>query len=184
MDIPCICPVEPGSEPRHATDTVDLRPRLGFREVDTIKNSLGIMYLQDPDAGFADTFAVLREGYLLLGIESWSVVGLDGEPLPVTKPNIREHLLTRMDAAALVADAADDLYQEAVMRPLLQAASTSSPPTSTEPSTSAESGSSEESTLKPSSPSSITTIRTAGTATTSSPRDGASSSSQSSASVA
>jgi hypothetical protein len=183
MLIPCICPALPDGTKRHASDTVDLRPRLGFREVDTIKQSLAVMYLGDPDAGFADIFAAIREGYILLGIESWSLVGEDG-PLPVTKPNIRQHVLENHEAAGIIADAADELYAEAVMRPLLRAASTSSPPTPTEPSTSPPTGSSESPTPTPSSPSSTTTSPTDDTGTTTSPPAGDSNSSPSLASVA
>lgn len=185
MEIPCICPAAPGGEPRHATDTVELRARLGFREVDTIKQALGVMYLQDPDAGFPEVFATIREQYLLHGVESWTLLDGEGDPLPVTKPNIRERLFMHFEAAELIADAADDLYAEAVMRPLLQAASTSSPPTPTEPSTSLPSGSSDSTEdERPSSPSSTTTTPTDDTGTITSPPAGDSSSSPSLASVA
>jgi hypothetical protein len=188
MLIPCICPALPDGTKRHASDTVDLRPRLGFRDVDTIKQSLAVMYLSDPDAGFADIFAAIREGYILLGIESWSLMTwteADGDvPLPVTKPNIRRYVLEDHEAAGIIADAADELYAEAVMRPLLRAASTSSPPTPTEPSTSPPTGSSESPTPTPSSPSSTTTSPTDDTGTTTSPPAGDSNSSPSLASVA
>jgi hypothetical protein len=182
--IRCLCPLR-GAEVLHpAGDTVTLRAKLGFREVDTIKQSLAVMYLVDPDAGFADIFATIREGYLLHGVESWSLVDDKGKPLPVTKPNIREHLLGDIDAATAVADEADELYAEAVMRPLLQAASTSSPPTPTEPSTSAPTGSSESPTPEPSKPSLTTTSPMADIETTISAPDGDSSSSPNLASVA
>jgi hypothetical protein len=184
MDIPCICPAKPDGTKRHASDTVELRDKLGFLAVDTIKQSLALMYLQDPDAGVPDIFAKVREGYLLLGVESWSLVDAEGNPLPVTKPNIREYLLEDHDIGSAIADVADDLYSEAVMRPLFKAASTSSPPTPTEPSTSPPTGSSDSPTPTPSSPSSTTTSPTDVTETTTSPPAGASNSSPSLASVA
>jgi hypothetical protein len=189
--VDCLCPPRSGGGVRHPDgDTVTLRPVIGFLQVDAIKMALGVMYVEDPDAGIADILAVLRERYVLAGVESWTLVNDDG-PIPVTRPTIRTHLLTNFAAASVVADAADDLYRDAVTAPLLNPALTSSQDGPTDSSTSAPTGSPddstsatpEEGTPRPSSPSSITTIRTVGTATTSSSPDGDSRSSPSLASA-
>ena len=140
-EIRCICPARPDGEPRHLADTVELHPKLGFRAVDTIKLAIAVLYSEDPDAGLADILGVLREGYVLHGVASWTLANDDG-PIPASRPAIREYLLGDPEAAATVADAADDLYAEAVTAPLFRAASMSSPPSQTEPSTSAPTGSS------------------------------------------
>jgi hypothetical protein len=187
-DIACICPTD--GAPRHVMDTITLRDTLEFRQVDAIKMSLGVMYMEDPDAGIGDILSVLREGYVLAGVEGWTLTNQDG-PIPVTRPNIRAYLLTNFAAASLLADVADDLYRDAVTAPLLNPAPTSSQDGPTDSSTSAPTGSPDDSTSetpeagtpRPSSPSSITTIRTVGTATTSSSPDGDSKSSPSLASA-
>ena len=182
VEIACICPARPDGEPRHATDTIDLHPKLGFRSVDAIKTGLAAMYIDDPEAGIGEVLAVLREGYVLQGVASWTVVDENGEPVTLTKGAIRERLLSVPDAAAIIADAADALYAEAVLAPLLRAASNSSPPTPTEASTSAPTGSSDTPPTPPS-PSSTTTSRTDDTTTITQLHAGASSSSPSLASV-
>ena len=55
----------------------------------------------------------------------------------VSEEAIRTRLLTRPAEADAIAEAADGLYQEAVMLPLLRRAQNSSPPTPTDDSTSA-----------------------------------------------
>ena len=155
MDIPCICPPIEG-KPRHATDSVTLRERLDFRSSLAAQNAIYFLKGTDPDASEADVLAALTESYLLSGVEAWSVVGVDGKPVEPTKPAIRELLLSHMDAALIVAEAADDLYRDTVLAPLVEKASPSSPPTPTDESTSVTS-TSEEPSLNHSSPSSITT---------------------------
>lgn len=177
MDIPCICPPIEG-KPRHATDSVTLRERLGFTASLAAQNAIFFLKGSDPDASEADILAVLTESYLLSGIESWSVVGVDGKPIEPTKPAIRELLFPHIDVAMLVADVADDMYRDAVLAPLVAKASDSSPPTPTDESTSAMS-SSEEPSLNPSLPSSTITTPTDGTETTSLSLVGGSNSSRS-----
>ena len=130
--IPCPCPGTP-----HESDTVTLRDSLSPRDAMAISKELVVLYAEDPDSTAGDVLAVLTEGYVLRGIEAWTLVGLDGKPLEVTKGAIRDVILSRLDVFSLVGDVADELYAEAVMLPLLQRASTSSPPTPTEDSTSA-----------------------------------------------
>lgn len=182
VEFPCICPAKPDGEPRHTTDSVELLPKLGFRAADSIKNSLAVMYVEDAEAGMAEILSVLREGYVLHGISSWTLVDDKGEPVPVTRGAVRSLILTDPDVAGTIADAADDLYQEAVMAPLVRLASTSSPPSQTEASTSAPTGSSEPPPT-PSSPSSTTTSEIVPITRTSPSRGGGSNSSQNLASV-
>jgi len=158
VDIPCVCG-------RHETDSVTLRETLDFRSAIAIRNAAIVLRTEDPDASVAEILATLSEQYLLFGVESWTLADAKGKPLPVSRAAIREHLLSRPDVAVIVADAADGLYAEAVVLPLLVRASTSSPPRPTDGSTSAPTGS-ETPRPKPSKRSSITTSPTAATATT------------------
>lgn len=164
-------------------DSVTLRPTLGFREATSIRNEIVLMRAADPDASAGDILAVLTEGYLLHGVAAWTFVDDAGDPLPVTKGNIRSRLLSDLTAATIAGDAADELYAEAVMLPLLATGSNSSPTTPTESSTSAPTDSA-SSRPKPSKRSSISTIPMADTGTTSESPDGASSSSPNSTSAA
>jgi hypothetical protein len=155
MDIPCICPLKEG-QPRHDKDTVELRERLDFRSSLAAQNAVRLLYGEDPDASEADVLAVLTESYVLSGIESWSVVGVDDKPITPNKPAIRDLLLPNLDVANLVAEAADDLYRQAIIDPLVRMVSSSSEPTQTDESTSPTS-TSEEQNQNHSSPSSIST---------------------------
>jgi hypothetical protein len=178
VTIPCAC-----ANAGHDTDTVWLRELIAPRDALAISKDIEVLRSMDPDATAGDVLAVLSEGYIVRGVESWTLLGEDGKPLEVTKAAVRERLLSRLDIASTLADVADELYAEAVMLPLLRRASPSSPPTPTEDSTSAptDSGSTPR---KPSKPSSISTTRTGGTAKTSASPDGDSSFSPSSASAA
>lgn len=179
MRIPCICPPD-GS--RHSEDEVTLREKLDFRAALTIRNSVAVLSAEDDNPSVAEFLAVLTEGYVLFGIESWTVRDAKG-PIEPTKNAIREHLLSKPDIAMAVGDACDALYAEAVMLPLLQRASSSSEPSQTDASTSPTHGSAAKR-PKPSKRSSITAIPTVATVTTSSSLDGDSNSSQSSTSAA
>ena len=189
VKIPCGCPGRP-----HDSDTVTLRDRLDFRQAASIKGDIVVFKLDTPDATAGETLAMLSEGYIVHGIAAWSFVDEKGKPLPVTRTNIRERVLEApdLDTPMLLADAADDLYAEAVMRPLLGLASPSSPDTPTASSTSPEPSPSETaskstspiSPLRQSKRSSTTTTPTDGTETTTASPDGDSKSSPSSVSAA
>jgi len=181
MNIECICPPRADGEPRHpAGDTVTLRERLDFRAALTARNTMILLKTEDPDAGTAEILAALTETYLLVGVESWSLVDAKGKPVEVSKAAIRECLLSHPDVAMTVGNAADELYSASVILPLVALARTSSPPTPTTESTSAPRPSSVKR-PRPSKPSSITPFRTDVTVTTSALPVGVSSSSQSSA---
>ena len=93
------------------------------------------------------------------------------------RPAIREFINDHQDIVFDdLVDEADNLYAEQVLLPLVRRAQTSSPPSPTEPSTSAETGL-EETPRKPSRRSSTSTTRTNGITTTTSPPAGDSSTS-------
>lgn len=188
VQIACICP----ARQKHQHDTVTLREALPFRSAVAIRNEIGLLYLEEPGAGLADIIGVLQEAYLRHGIEAWTVRGKDGA-LPPSRENIDRLLLTNLEQAQIVGDAADELYREAVMLPLLRQVLTSSPDGQTSDTTSAPEESStptasptaeptpSTSRQRPSRPSSIITIPTAGIEATTEPPAGASRSSQKSA---
>jgi hypothetical protein len=183
--IDCICPARADGEPRHADgDRVTLRETLDFRSVTAIRHGISLLEADGSEAMHAaEVLAVLTEGYVIYGIESWTLADEKGKPVPVSRAAIREHILSRVDVASVVGDAADELYGEKVLLPLLVRASKSSPTTPTEPSTSVRTDSPERR-PRPSKRSSTTTSPTDGTGTITSLRDGGSNSSRSSVSVA
>lgn len=180
VTIRCICAPDGSRHPEG--DTVVLRDRLDFQGVASMRWAVAVQKQSDPGASMAQTFALLTEHYVLAGVESWTLRDEDNKPIEVSSAAIREHLLSHIDEAIAVADAADDLYLEVVL-PLLLGSSTSSPPTPTIGSTSPTTGSSGKP-PKRSKPSSISTIRTDDTEVTSSSLELDSSSSPSSASAA
>lgn len=178
VEIPCPCPPK-GGETRHPDgDTVTLKETLDFRSVTAIRTNIGLL---EDGHDIGDIMAVLTEGYLIHGIESWSLVDEKGKALPVTRANINDVILTRIDVASVLGDAADDAFGEKVVLPLLNRAVNSLPPTPTEP-TSAPSQASTGSSARPkrSKPSSTTTSQTDGIGSTFSPPDGDFNSSRSS----
>jgi hypothetical protein len=173
--IDCICPPTKAGDTRHPDgDTVTLRERLDFRAALTARNAIALA--QGEGDSTAEILAALTEAYLILGVESWTLVDERGKDIEVSKAAIREVLLAHPDEAMVVADEADDLYRDAVIAPLAAKAAKSSPPTQTTSSTSARNGSPTKR-PKPSRPSSTTTTRTVATVTTLPSRDGDSSSS-------
>jgi hypothetical protein len=86
----------------------------------------------------ADIWGGLAEVYLHLGIAAWTFKDAKGEAVPITPDTIDEYL--PFDEGGLeVAEAADRLYQEPLMRPLLRrqaafSAATQMPPSTSPPS--------------------------------------------------
>lgn len=169
--IPCPCPNDPlaeGDGPRHPEgDTVELRERLGLAagiEIQaTVRGLIG-----QPDAVIV---GALVEAYVRHGVAAWSFVDKDGVPVEVTPDNVQAYILDDFTTASPVAEAADKLYEDAVLGPLVRAAATSSPTTPTESSTSPTDSGSPES-LEPSKPSLTESTPTDDTETTSSSPDG------------
>lgn len=164
--ITCVCPPKAGEVRHPEGDTVGLRAKLDFKGALTARNAVVLQSVDDPDGGAAAVMATLSEVYLLHGIESWSLVDDKGKPLPVSAGSIRELILADPEIGMVVADEADQLYSEAVMRPLLALVSNSSPPTPIRRSTSATNGRS-PARPKPSRPSSTSTTPTEDTEPTS-----------------
>lgn len=167
VTIACPCPPTAAGASRHPDgDIVVLRDRLDFRAATTVRKAIGLVS-EDGPADAAEILAVMTEWYCVLGIEAWTLLDAKGKPVPVSRTTIRELLLeseSAQEQASVIADAADGLYMAAVLLPLLSRASASSPPTPTEPSTSAP----KDSPAKPpkrSRPSSTTSTPTDGTAT-------------------
>jgi hypothetical protein len=181
--IDCACPPKADGTLRHESDTVTLRETLDFRSVTAIRHGIGFLENDGTNAYTAEILAVLTEGYVLYGIEAWTLADERGKPLPVSRSAIRERILSNVDTASVVGDAADNLYGEKVLLPLLARASKSSPPTPMAPSTSAPTAS-PDSRPKPSKRSSITSSPTGAIAVTSMSLVGVSNSSQSSESAA
>lgn len=183
VTIDCICPPKADGGARHPDgDTVTLRERLDFRAALTARNTIVLLKTEDPDASAAEVLAALTEMYLLLGVEAWSIVDAKNHPVAVSKAAVRELLLGNPDAAMTVGDAADALYSQAVILPLLARAQTSSPRTRTGGSTSATKRSSAKRPT-PLRRSSTTTTPTVATEATSDSLDGDFSSSLSSRSA-
>jgi hypothetical protein len=182
VTIACPCPDRGEGRP-HETDTVTLRDKLDFKQGVTIRKALGLLYTEDPDAGFADVLGVLTEQYLLLGIESWTLVDAKGEKVTASKPAIRALMDAHPETAMDIGNQADALYNEQVLLPLLTRSSTPSPDSPTAESTSATDGTS-PTPPTPSRPSLISTSQTADTEPTTTSEGSAYSSSQSSTSAA
>jgi hypothetical protein len=177
--IDCICPGTPHPE----GDTVTLHSTVSFRVAMTMQKAVVVARTErDDDMDTAEILAILAESYVRHGIASWTVVDAAGKPVPVSPASVDTYLLPHIDQAMEVAEEADDLYQEAVLLPLLKRGSRSSQPTPTTDSMSPSTGSEPEAPT-PSKPSSTTTTPTDATGMTSSSPDGASSSSPSLVSV-
>jgi hypothetical protein len=152
---------------------VNLREKLGLAAGIAVQRMI-----VEANQGRTDTAELtgkLAEGYLLYGVESWTLTAENGSLIPVSEASIRTWLLDDFSVAAPVADAADDLYMAAVILPLVKKAERSSPTTPTNGSTSRPRAGTRKA-RKPSKPSSTTTIPTDVTETISSPPAGVSSS--------
>lgn len=132
VSVPCPCPNTPHGD----GDTVYLRPRLGLHAGIAVQKLLVDALKAEERITAADTQGWLAEGYLLHGVASWTFVDADGKGIEVSPATIRSILLDDFALAAAVADRADDMYVDAVIAPLLKRASTSSPSTGSNGSTS------------------------------------------------
>jgi len=179
VTVACICPPKATGEIRHPDgDKVELRDKLDFKSGLAARNTVILLKQDDPDASTAEILAEMTEIFLLVGVRSWSVVDAKGKPVEVSRPAIREYLLSHQEAAMQVGDEAFNRYSEAVVAPLVQQAQNSLPTTPTNGSTSATSGPSHKRPRQPK-PSLITTSPTDGTVTMSASPAGGSSSSPS-----
>ena len=183
VTIPCPCPEKDG-EPRHESDIVYLRDVLDFHRATTITKAVAFIDTDDEGTRAAEVLATLSEFYVLMGVERWTLRDASNKPLEVSKANIRKFILDRPRVASKVVEAADELYSEAILLPLVERASSSSQPSQTEPPTSAKPRGEQPKRPRPLKPSSTSTIPTDGTGTTSGSLVGDSSFSQNSESAA
>lgn len=131
--------------------TVTLRDRLDYQSghavrfalavaSEEMKQSYGVTDGSLPAEAIPDLMATISLHEILRGIESWNGEAFAGKP--VTRQNIHELILDDPDRSTVVAAAADNLYQEQVIGPLVTLAASSSPPSPTSEPTSALNGSS------------------------------------------
>lgn len=156
VTIACIC-----AQPTHETDTVTLADVLDFRATLTVRQEIRFAVSSAREAGevlsLAEMTAIMTESYLLHAITAWTVKDERGKPLAISKSAIRDRLLANYEEAEKVGDAADTLYSETVVLPLLTGASKSSPPTPTPPKSSTSAPTNGSTPRKRSKPSSIST---------------------------
>lgn len=125
----CPCPGTP-----HEHEEVYLEPRL------TTPIAVAALAAIRGAPTKAAVLARLTETYLALGIRTWTFTDAEGRVVPVTDDSI-EVCIPWSQGGGEVANKLDELFSGDLFRPLAVAQSKSSPPTSTEPSTSATSGS-------------------------------------------
>ena len=119
----CRCPGTP-----HASDTVTLRGEPS--------TPMGVAAWAVISVGGTvwDLQARLADVWRHYGIADWSFVDEKGAPIPIT-PTAIDELLPFANGGMLVQEKADEMYSDAVLRPLVERQSRSSPPTPTAPST-------------------------------------------------
>jgi hypothetical protein len=164
VTIDCVCPLTAAGEKRHSTDRVQLRERLDFRSALTARNAIALAKEDDDDISSAEILAILTETYLSLGITSWTLVDEKGKKVEPSRQAIRDFIEDHPDEAMEVGEAADTLYQAAVILPLVARAARSSQPTQTDDSMSVTTTGTPKA-RKPSKPSLTTTTRMDGTGT-------------------
>jgi hypothetical protein len=172
--VPVACPCE--GTPHQDGDTVYLHPKLGLAAGIAVQKLIIEANQTEERLSAAELTGVLAEGYLLHGVAAWTLVDDQGKSLPVDKDTIRKKLLDDFTVGAPVADAADDLYMEAVLLPLVKKVSDSSRSSRTNGSTSAPKAATRKR-QKPSKQSSTTTSQTGVIVEISPSRGGASKSS-------
>ena len=161
VKITCHCPGD------HGQDTITFSDRLETHAVNVIKKAVALVPQSSMRA--AEVLATLSECYVIYGVTAWTIVGQNRKLLEVNPATVR--LLLEHPDADLLIEAADEQYQEQVLLPLVNRASSSSPPSQTDESTSPTPLTGRKST-KRSKQSSTSTTPTDATVTTSSPPDG------------
>lgn len=162
MTVACLCP---GGTRHPNGDTIVFAEIITFRKAMLARKSIGWAKAEDDGVDVPDVLALLAEFYLIHLIESWSIRDEKGKPVEVNRANVEKYVLAS-EAAFDLAEFADELYQGRILGPLAQKASSSSPDTSTNGSTSAMPGPTKTSRKKPSTPSSTAPITMAATGRT------------------
>jgi hypothetical protein len=116
----CRCPGTP-----HASDWVDLEPEL------TLAMASGALFaMKTADSTTSSQMAAIAGAYLPAGIREWSFT--EGKvPVPVDRENM-ERLMPWDKGGLEVTEAADALYSERLMAPLVKRLSPSAPDGQTE----------------------------------------------------
>ncbi len=140
VTIPCPCPPKADGTARHESDTVTLREPLSFRERLSLRQTIKWAKEVTPDISDGELLAVLTEAYCLQGISAWTLVDEKGRKVDPSRVAIRDFLEAHDEQAMAVADAADGLYSEVVLLPLLLGASKSSGTSQIDVSTSPRNG--------------------------------------------
>lgn len=131
VNVPCLCP-DKGHE---AGDTITMRETLDFLAVRAVRYAAQMEQDDDSDISIPSLLAVMSEGYILHGVEAWTVQDKDDkgrlQPVEVTRGNVRKYLLSDMVASQIIGDFADVLYRPQVFLPLAELARRSSQPSPT-----------------------------------------------------
>lgn len=109
------CPCE--GTPHEDGDIVYLRPELTPLEGVRARSIVG-NWIEDGALNTVEANVALAELWFSIGIDSWTFLDDDGKPIPVTPENI-VRALPYGRGGQLVADAADDLYTQMVITPLV-----------------------------------------------------------------
>lgn len=158
--VECPCPGTPHPE----GDVVTLRSRLGLAAGVELQS---IIIAANASGQSSNVVAgVLLEAYIRLGVSAWTFVDEDGKPIPITNDSVQSLILDDFTLATPIAEKANELYEGAVLGPLVNGAAKSSRTTPTDKSTSRPATGSRRS-PKRSKPSSTSTTLTGATATTS-----------------
>ena len=120
----CACP----GTPHAGGDEASLLPRLSYEGGAAAERTVNRVIGTDPEA----VATALCRVYIEHQVSGWNLTDADGAPVPFTAAL----LLSDWTTSRLVAEAADGLYSEGLLAPLVAAVSTSSPPSQTAPSTS------------------------------------------------
>lgn len=105
LDVPCPCPPFPNGEPRHDHDTVMLRTRLHYGDLQAVSRAGSILGIWDKES------ATLK--LMEIGIQSWTFTDDDGKPVEPSPAMIR---LLEPSLAQLIEAELDKRYGEAQER--------------------------------------------------------------------
>ena len=105
FDVPCPCPPRPNGEPRHDHDTVMLRTRLHYGDLQAVSRAGSILGVWDKES------ATLK--LMEIGINSWTFTNDEGQPVEPSPALIR---MLDPSIAGPIADNLDDKYGEAIKR--------------------------------------------------------------------
>jgi hypothetical protein len=162
MEIGCICPPKSDGQPRHISDKVTFREKMPFLGGLAARNEMSVLMNEDPEASAGERLAVIGPLFLFYGIEDWTLRDDKNKDVEVSRSAIRALLEDHPNEGQDLVTEANRLYLKAVLDPLADRASSSSPPTSTSVSTSPTTGSS-PTPLKRPKRSSTSTTQTGGT---------------------